>query len=476
MMDQSSAFIGGAWRGGSGGSYDIINPATGDPIGTASACSERDVVDAVDAASAVQPSWAATTFAERADLLRAVALRLEKSFDDFVNLEVAETGTTLSVTTSVHVDATVQRLRRYAALDESVLEFAPQPGFDAGVETSISRVPCGVVAAISPYNFPLLAMMGKVAAALLSGNAVVMKPAPQDPLGVARLTGLFEESGLPGGVLNLVTGPGAEIGRALVTSPGVDLVSFTGSTSVGEDIFRSGASTMKKLYLELGGKGACVILDDADLDRVVGTLQRVWTINAGQVCLAPTRAIVHESLHDELVERLVSVAQSLVIGDPMDSTTQVGPLISASQRERVDSCVREALDDGGRAVAGGRCLEGPGFFYAPTLVDAVLPGSSLDQHEAFGPVIAVETFRDDGEALAIANGTIYGLHDYVFGVDVERAVAFSARLKGASVTINGFRRHPEVPFGGNRMSGVGRSGGVHGLLAMTTPRVVNIQP
>ncbi len=474
-MDAMSAFIGGAWRSGSDGTYDVINPSTGAPMGTASACGVADVIDAVDAARSAQPAWAATSFAERANLLREVATRLEQSLNDVVDLEVAETGTTLSVTTTMHVEATVQRLRRYASFDEGVLEFTPQPGLEEGMNASISRVPCGVVAAISPYNFPLLAMTGKVAAALLAGNAVVMKPAPQDPLGIGQLARLFAECGVPSGVLNLVTGPGVEIGRALVGSPGVDLVSFTGSTSVGEEIFRSGAATMKKLYLELGGKGACVVLDDADLDRVVTTLQRVWTINAGQVCLAPTRAIVHHSLHDELVDRLVTVANSLVIGDPMNAATQMGPLISAAQRERIDACVREAMVDGGQVVAGGRHIERPGFFYEPTLVDAVLPGTSLDQREAFGPVIAVETFRDEAEALTIANGTPYGLHDYVFSRDVERARALSSGLKGASVTINGFRRHPEVPFGGNRMSGVGRSGGVHGLLAMTTPRVVNIQ-
>jgi phenylacetaldehyde dehydrogenase len=432
------------------------------------------VRDAVAAARAAQPAWACTRFADRAQLLADVADRLQDNVERFITVEVAETGTTEMVTRSMHIDATIQRLRRYATLDESAMDFFPQPGPDTGSEATITRVPCGVVAAISPYNFPMLAMAGKVAAALLSGNAVVMKPAPQDPLGIALLAGLFNEAGAPAGIVNLVSGPGAEIGRALVESPDVDLVSFTGSTAVGQEIFRSGSTTMKKLFLELGGKGACVLLDDADLGRAVATLERVWTINAGQVCLAPTRAIVHQSLHDELIERLIDKANSLVIGDPSHASTQVGPLISAAQRDRVGACVQDAVRDGGRVVVGGNVVAGPGFFYQPTLVDGVAPGSSLDQREAFGPVIALEVFSEDGEALAIANGTQYGLHDYVFSRDVERATSFASGLRGASVTVNGFRRHPEAPFGGNRLSGIGRSGGLHGLWSMTTPRVVNV--
>jgi acyl-CoA reductase-like NAD-dependent aldehyde dehydrogenase len=325
------------------------------------------------------------------------------------------------------------------------------------------------VACISPYNFPLVNMAGKIGPALATGNTVVMKPAPQDPLAIIELMHLVEEVGFPPGVVNCIVGSNPEVGEALVTSPHVDMISFTGSTAVGSAIFEAGGFTMKRLLLELGGKGACLVLDDADLDQAVEALATVWGFHSGQICTAPTRAIVHRSVHDALVAGLQAAAPALTIGPPELPGTVIGPVISAPHRARIESYIQAGADEGGEIVVDGRRpthME-RGYYVGPTLITGCHNGMKVVREEIFGPVIVVVPFDDDDEAIAIANDSDFGLYSYVFSQDTGRAFAVAEQLESGMVGINTAQRNHDTPFGGWKKSGVGRDGGVFGMHAYT---------
>jgi acyl-CoA reductase-like NAD-dependent aldehyde dehydrogenase len=323
-----------------------------------------------------------------------------------------------------------------------------------------------VVACITSYNFPVTNMAGKVAPALAMGNTVVLKPAWQDPLGVLTMAELFAEAGFPPGVVNVVNSQTVGPAEALVASPDVDMISFTGSTAVGCRIAEVAGRGMKRLLLELGGKGAAVVFDDADLATVVANVSSTWTFHSGQICTAPTRLLVQRGVYDEVVSRLAAMAPKLKVGDPLARDTVVGPVISGPHRERVEGYVRSATDDGAVAVAGGgRPDLDSGFYVAPTLLADAKPTMTAVQEEIFGPVIVAMAFDDEDEAVALANGTPYGLYDYVFSGDTGRAMAVARQLRTGNVGINTMQRNHEAAFGGSRFSGIGRDGGSWGLHA-----------
>jgi acyl-CoA reductase-like NAD-dependent aldehyde dehydrogenase len=297
-----------------------------------------------------------------------------------------------------------------------------------------------------------------------------MKPATQDPLAVIELAEIFDEVGFPPGVVNLITSADPAPAAALTTTPDIDMVSFTGSTGVGQAIYSAGATTMKRLLLELGGKGAAIVLDDADLPAAVGALASTWGFHSGQICTAPTRAVVHASRHDELVEALLAASTRLTIGDPTDMTTVVGPVISGAQRDRIESYITAGESEGATVALDGRRPAGveKGFYVGPTLLTGCEASMSPVREEIFGPVISVVAFEgDDDVAAAIANSTSFGLYDYVFSADTARAFALSNQLRSGNVGINTAQRNHETPFGGFKMSGVGRDGGEFGLHAYT---------
>jgi len=468
--------IGGAWRAAGAGSYAVVNPATEETVGEAPEASVTDVQAAAAAAREAFPAWSRTPREERARLLQAVADRVRQRYDDLLPLIIAETGATLAVGSKMQVPMCASRFERYArgALQDLDVPLAPQamdatPLAPGGLMGALAvRQPVGVAACITPYNFPITNMAGKVAPALAAGNTVVVKPAPQDPLSVLELGRVIDEVGFPPGVVNIVTGSGAEAGAALVKSPDVDMVSFTGSTAVGVRIYESGAKTMKRLLLELGGKGACLVFDDADLGGAVTALASVWAFHSGQICTAPTRAVVHRSVRDELVERLAKLAPQLKVGDPLDPATVVGPVISAAHRDRVEGLVRSGAEEGAEVVTGGSrpSYVERGWYVEPTL----LVGTNemqVAREEIFGPVIVVVPFDDDDEAVAIANDSDYGLYDYVYTADTARAFRVAKQLRCGHVGINTAQRNMEAPFGGFKMSGVGRDGGDFGLHAYT---------
>ena len=312
-------------------------------------------------------------------------------------------------------------------------------------------------------------MAGKIAPALAVGCTVVMKPAPQDPLAVIELAEIMHEVGFPPGVVNIITSSSPAPAAALTTSRNVDMVSFTGSTGVGVRIMEAGAATMKRQLLELGGKGAGLVLHDADIAKAVGAIQSVWAFHSGQICTAPTRAIVHRSRYDELVAALANVAPNLKVGDPTAMDTLVGPVISAAQRGRIEGYIQAGADEGAEIVVDGRrpAHMERGFYVAPTLIAGCTSTMTPVQEEIFGPVVVVVPFDDEEEGIAIANSTEFGLYDYVFSQDSERAYKIARQLRSGNVGINSAQRNHEAPFGGFKMSGVGRDGGDFGMLCYT---------
>jgi len=309
-------------------------------------------------------------------------------------------------------------------------------------------------------------MAGKIGPALAMGNTVIVKPAPQDPLGVLRMVELMNEAGFPPGVINVVTGQDIAPSEAVVAHPATDMVSFTGSTAVGQNIGAVCGSQMKRQLMELGGKGACIVFDDADLKAAIGGISSVWGFHSGQICTSPTRVIVQRGIHDHLVGGLLKAASHMRIGDPTDPETVVGPVISAAHRERIEGYVRAGVDEGATvAVGGGRSDMERGFYLEPTLLVDCTNQMTPVREELFGPVVVVVPFDDEDEAVAIANDSDYGLYSYVFSADTARAWGVAQRLRSGNVGINTLQRNHEAPFGGFKRSGVGRDGGDFGLHA-----------
>jgi len=467
--------IGGQWVDGANGTSPIINPATETVVGHAPEASVAQALDAARAAREAFPKWAATAPEERARLLHAVSVRLSERAADLVPLIISETGATAAVGSRMQVPVAVERFARYAKAAAKSFDIPLPPSSTLATPLApggligavVNRQPVGVVACISPYNFPVVNVAGKIAPALAMGCTVVIKPAPQDPLAVIELVEMMHDIGFPPGVINVITSTKAEPAAALTETRDVDMVSFTGSTGIGQRIFSAGSLTMKRLLLELGGKGAALVFEDADIAAAVGGIASVWGFHSGQICTAPTRAIVHRSKYDELVEKLAGAARALKVGDPTALDTMVGPVISAAQRDRIDGYIATGAQQGATIVVDGRRpshME-QGFYVAPTLLADCRPDMTPVQEEIFGPVVVVLPFDDEEEAISIANGTDFGLYDYVFSKDTARAYRVARLLRSGNVGVNTAQRNPETPFGGFKLSGVGRDGGEFGLHA-----------
>jgi acyl-CoA reductase-like NAD-dependent aldehyde dehydrogenase len=473
--------IGGEWVAASGGTYEIVNPATEQAVGLAPNGTATDADGAAAAARAALPAWSAMPVEERSALMRKAAEAIRAKSAELLPLVIAETGATATVGSRMQVPVAADRFERYARDPRPVLQTALLPqaatatplapgGIIGGM---VNRQPVGVVACVTSYNFPMVNMAGKVAPALAAGNTVVVKPAPQDPLAIVELVRILNDVGFPPGVVNLVNGAGPEPASALVDSPDVDMISFTGSTGVGVKIMEAAGRTMKRLLLELGGKGACVVLEDADVKAALTCIGSTWTFHSGQICTAPTRAVVHRSLFEQVRDGLAAMSGHLKVGDPTDKATIIGPVISGAQRGRIEAHVASAAEDGGEVVVGGsRPAHLPtGFYVAPTLItgDNTM---RVAREEIFGPVITMIPFDDEDEGIAIANDSEFGLYDYVFSGDAGRALRVAKQLQAGHVGINTAQRNHEAPFGGFKMSGIGRDGGDYGLLAYSEPQSI----
>jgi acyl-CoA reductase-like NAD-dependent aldehyde dehydrogenase len=473
-MAEFEMLVGGERVAGGGGTYAVVNPATEAVVGEAPEATVAQVEAACAAAAAAFPAWSRTTSEQRAELLHRAADLLRDRVEELVPLVQAETGATFRVAQTMQVPTCVERLRRYArgALEPTVLPLPPgempSTALAAGglMGAVAVRQPVGVVACITPYNFPIVNMAGKVGPALAMGNTVVVKPAPQDPLAVTVFGDVLAEAGFPPGVVNVVTGSGVDVGEALVGSRDVDMVSFTGSTSVGQRIGEVCGRGMKRQLLELGGKGAALVFDDADLKTAISTVASVWAFHSGQICTAPTRVLAQRGVYDAVVGGLQQAAGRLKVGDPLEADTVVGPVISDVQRGRIEALVAAGVSEGAELVAGGARpdLE-RGFYVAPTLLAGCKPGMRAVQEEFFGPVVVVLPFDDEDEGVALANGTDFGLYDYVFTADTARGMRVARQLRTGNVGINTAQRNHEAPFGGFKLSGVGRDGGSFGLHA-----------
>ncbi|MET0493056.1 MAG: aldehyde dehydrogenase family protein [Actinoplanes sp.] len=453
-MNRDRLYIDGNWAApSSGDTIPVENPATEEILAHVPAGTAEDVDRAVTAARAAFDGWAATPLAERGAVLGKLHSALAARAGDIAKTVGLELGTPLKVAKMVQAGLPLTVLRGYADL-------AAQPVPEETIGNSlIVHEPVGVVGAITPWNYPLHQVVAKVAAALAAGNTVVLKPSELTPLVAYLLFDAADEAGLPPGVLNLVTGTGAVVGAAIAGHPGVDMVSFTGSTATGRAISHAAADRIARVSLELGGKSANVILEDAELAKAVKVGVGNAFLNSGQTCTAWTRMLVHRDLYASAVELAASAAAAYRMGDPFDEGTRLGPLVSAAQRERVQGFISRAS---ARQVAGDQEVPERGYFVAPTVFADVDPQSELAQEEIFGPVLSIIPFDDDDHAVEIANNSKYGLAGGVWGTP-ERALAVARRMRTGAVDVNGGAFNPAAPFGGYKESGIGRELGPYGL-------------
>lgn len=465
-------FIDGAWTDGVGEeTLEVLNPATEETIAEVPQATPADIDAAVTAARRAfdEGPWPAMRPAERGRILGAMADELSRRRAELVELNIAEAGSTRMLAEILQVGVPIDHFADMAhrVLPQFAFEEPVAPILGNGIgQGVVVREPYGVAALITAFNFPFLLNLAKVGPALAAGCTAVLKSSPYTPLEALVLGEVAEAAGLPPGVLNVVTGDVAA-GETLTRHPGVDIVSFTGSDAVGRKVYAQGAESIKKVVLELGGKSANIILDDADLDKVLESVLAGFITHAGQGCALQTRVLVHQSLHDELVARIVGTLGFISVGDPADPGTMMGPLIRDVQRRRVEELIAAGVDEGAQiAFGGGRPshLE-RGFFVEPTLFVGVDNSMRIAQEEFFGPVAVVIPFRDDDEAARIANDSRYGLAGGVWSADPQRAAAVARRLRTGMVVINGGGGglNPAAPFGGYKHSGIGREFGQYGL-------------
>lgn len=475
MPVQTKLFIGGKFVDGlEGATFPVGNPHDGSKLAEVAEARTQDVDRAVAAARSAFAAWSATPAAERGRLLLRLADAIEANAAELARLESTDTGHPVRDSTGLDVPRTVATFRYFGGMaDKYEGSLIPaEPGF----LNYLVRQPVGVVGQIVPWNFPLMFTSWKLGPALAAGNTVVLKPAELTPLSTLRVAELIAEVGFPPGVVNVVPGFGHVAGAHLAAHQGVQKISFTGSTEVGREIVRASAGNLKRLHLELGGKGANIVFADADLDAAVNGAAFAIFHNQGQACIAGSRLLLEEPVADELVERFVALARSIRIGDPLDPSTEMGPLTSPEHRDRVLSYVKVAVDQGGEVLCGGRKPDDPslerGCYVEPTVVRA-RPGDRVNREEVFGPFVTVTTFRDEAEALQIANSVEYGLGGGLWTRDLSRAHRLAHALRAGMVWVNSYKRvSPASPFGGVGDSGYGREMGFEAMHGYTEPKSV----
>jgi len=472
---QDRLFIGGEFVAAlDGATFEDRNPHDGSVIAHVARAGTADVDRAVAAAAAAFPGWARVGAATRGRVLLRLADLIETNADELARLESLDTGHPLRDSLNLDVVRTAAAFRYFGGMADKLQgDVIPvEPGF----LNYVLREPLGVVGAIVPWNFPLMFCSWKMGPALAAGNSVVMKPAELTPLSALRLAELMQEAGIPAGVVNIVPGPGSVAGEHLAAHPDVRKIAFTGSTAIGRRIVELSAGNVKRVQLELGGKGANIVFADANIEAAVNGSAFAIFHNQGQACIAGSRLILHESIADDFLQRFIGLAESIRQGDPMDMATEMGPLTSAGHRDRVLSYVQVALDEGGEILTGGTPPSDPGlatgYYVRPTVVRAD-PGSRVCREEVFGPFVTVTTFRSDEEALAIANGVEYGLGGGLWTRDLSRAHSMAGALRSGMVWINSYKRvNPGSPFGGIGVPGYGREMGFEAMHEYTEAKSV----
>lgn len=461
MKTYDKIYIGGEWTPASGkGTFEVINASTEEVMGSIPAGDGADVDRAVKAAKAAFEGWSRTSRAERAEYLQKIQAGLAARTDEIAETIAGEVGMPLPLSKMIQAGLPTLTFGASAQLATSY-EFEEQAG-----NSTIVREPVGVVGCITPWNYPLHQIAAKVAPALAAGCTVVLKPSEVAPLSAFILAEIIDSVRLPRGVFNLVSGDGPTVGEAISGHPDIDMVSFTGSTNAGKRVSEVASKTVKRVALELGGKSANIILDDADLAKAVKTGVQNCYLNSGQTCSAWTRMLVPKSKHDEAVQIAKKVAEGFTPGSAFEATTRLGPLVSKTQQERVRGFIKKGVEEGATLVTGG--AEQPenlpkGYFVKPTVFANVKNAMTIAQQEIFGPVLCIIPYEDEEEAIRIANDSVYGLAGGVWSHDTERAKRVARRIRTGQVDVNGGNFNPFAPFGGFKQSGRGREYGKWGL-------------
>ncbi|WP_072806194.1 aldehyde dehydrogenase family protein [Rhodococcoides yunnanense] len=454
---------------------EVLDPATASVIATVSAATAPDIDAAVHAArEAFRGPWSRLTPSARATLLRRLADRLEAAAEDFALVESLDNGKPLALARG-DIAASIEVFRYYAGWADKIDGRSVTPSTMTGWQGYTRKKPIGVVGQIIPWNFPLNMASWKLAPALATGNTVVLKPSELTPLTALMLAGLVDECGFPPGVVNIVPGYGAGAGAALAQHPGVDKIAFTGSVETGRSIGHAAVDSMKRVSLELGGKSPTIVLPDADVESAIAGVCHAIFTNQGEVCTAGSRAFVHEKLYDRVLAGIIARIESITVGGGLAPGTEMGPLISAAQRDKVDGFVERARTGGATVYSGATPSDSAGFFYPPTVVADVARTSEIATQEVFGPVLVVHRYTDADDVAAWANDSEFGLAAGIFGRDISAIMTLADRLDAGSVWVNGYHGvDPTMPFGGFKSSGWGRELGPDALDLYTETTAVNV--
>ena len=461
MHAREQLYIDGKWIDSLGkGSIDVINPATEEIIGRVPVGSTKDVDKAVVAAKSAFDSWSKSSIEERIELLNALSNAFKERGEELAQTITSEVGTPIGYSRVAMVGTPRVVSRSYAKILEDYV-------WEEEIRNSIiCKEPIGVCAFITPWNFPLHQIIGKVAPAIAAGCTMILKPSKEAPLSAFILAEILDEIGLPAGVFNLVSGHGSEVGDYMSSHPDVDMVSFTGSTGAGVSVSQSAAPTIKRVTLELGGKSANVALEDADPVLVAKKAIGACHQNSGQTCSALTRLIIPESMNKQVCDVITEKNDSYLVGNPLDKETRCGPMVSLRQQLSVTEYIQSGIDEGANLISGGLGMPDgieKGFYVKPTIFANVTPDMKIWKEEIFGPVLVITTYNTESEALKLANDSIYGLSGGVWSEDPDRAVNFAKKMRTGQVSVNGGSFNVSAPFGGYKLSGNGRELGTHGL-------------
>jgi acyl-CoA reductase-like NAD-dependent aldehyde dehydrogenase len=477
-MSEYRMWIAGKWvEAESGRRYPVFNPATGEEIAQLPLGDKNDIDKAVAATRKAFPVWSAKPQAERSQIAMKIASLLRENAKEFGRIDTLDHGTpTLRAAPKA---AGTAEWFEWAAYNSRSLMGNTVP---AGPQelAYLQREPIGVVALITPWNLPLLMIIQKLAPALTLGNTCIIKPPSIDSLAALKLAELLDTLGLPPGTVNVITGPGGTVGEALTTHPGVDMVAFTGSCETGKAIMALASRTVKRLQMELGGKNPVIILDDADVNTAVGAMMMFQFANSGQICAAPGRFFVHEKVYDEFLEKVTAAARKIVVGDPNDEKTQMGPLVSAEHRDKVEGYIQSGIEEGANLVLGGKRPVMPplnkGYYVMPAIFTDVTPRMKIAREEIFGPVVCImEKFTSDDRVIEMANDTTFGLTSYIWTRDNARAMRFANKIAAGTVVLNNAGSGgAELPWGGYKESGIGKEGSLYGLYEYTNLKRIQV--